>query len=271
VRLHLLHGPPGSLPAEVNAIIWRTCLREIGFLDVEDDPDVPAHVDRLEDEAAYALLLEVICGLRSPLVGETQVMGQFKEFVKSLGDDAEPVRRVAQDLLRDARQIRADCLQGLGARAYGSLVRTHVRSCEVVAVIGTGALATEITPAVTEAVAEVHQWSRATLAGAEPAPESDRPAMLIVAAPVASDRVAYVASRYATLRGVLDLRGEPTGPLPGLGVPVVGLHDLFQSAQQAADRAAIRVDAARREIHRRSAALARRDELHPFGWDDLCA
>ena len=271
MRLHLLHGPPGSLPADLNAIVWRTCLRDIGFLDLDDDADVPAHVDRLENEAAYTLLLEVICGLRSPLVGETQVMGQFKQFVNSLGDDAEPVRRVAQDLLRDARQIRTDCLQGLGARAYGSLVRKHVRSCEVVAVIGSGALAAEITPAVTEAVADVHQWRRATLAGAEPLPGSARPAMLIVAAPVASDRIAFAASRYADLRGVIDLRGEPADPLPALGVPVIGLPDLFQSAQQAADRAAIRVDAARREIHRRSAAVARRDELHPFGWDDLCA
>ena len=271
MRLHLLHGPPGSLPEGLTPIVWRTCLREIGFLDLDDDREVPAHLDRLEDEAAYAMLLEVICGLRSPLVGETQVMGQFKQFVSSLGDAADSVRRVAQDLLRDARQIRTDCLQGLGARAYGSVVRKHVRSCEVVAVIGTGALAAEITPALNEAVAEVHQWSRATLAGAEPQPQSARPSMLIVAAPVDSGRVAFVASRYSDLRGVIDLRGEPADSLPALGVPVLGLQDLFHSAQAAADRALVRVEAARREIRRRSAALVRRDKLHPFGWDDLWA
>jgi glutamyl-tRNA reductase len=271
VRLHLLHGPPGSLAPDETLIVWRTCLREIGFPDAGDDIAVPAGVDRLEDEAAYALLLEVVCGLRSPLAGETQVMGQFKAFVNGLGHDAEPVRRVARQVLRDAREVRTDCLQGLGARAYGSLVRQHVKSCEIAAVIGTGALAAEITPALTEAVSEVHQWNRAALTGAGPQPQSRRPVMLIVAAPVEGDRVAHVAARYSDLRGVIDLRGEPADALPSLGVPVISLRDLFYSAQQAADRAAVRVEAARREIRRRSAALVRRDELHPFGWDDLCA
>ena len=35
---------------------------------------------RFHDEAAYAHLLEVICGLGSPIVGETEVMSQFKAF-----------------------------------------------------------------------------------------------------------------------------------------------------------------------------------------------
>ena len=163
MRLQILHGPSGSLSPLPDAVIWRTCLRDIGFVDGDDESDLPAGVDRLDDAPAYALLLEVVCGLRSPLAGETQVMGQFKAFVKALGSDGDRVRRLAQRVLTDAREIRTDHLQGLGARAYGSQVKRHVRGCRVVALIGAGALATEIAPALADA-ADVHAWNRAVLA-----------------------------------------------------------------------------------------------------------
>ena len=232
--------------------------------------DLPPHVDRLEDAAAYALLLEVVCGLRSPLAGETQVMGQFKAFVKEVGPGDDQVRRLAQRVLTDAREIRTEHLQGLGARAYGSQVTRHIRGCRVVALIGAGALATEIRPALAD-VAEVHQWNRATLAALSCGPGSDEPACLVVAAPVEGSVVASVAARYPRLTGIVDLRGEPDAKLPPLGVEVVRLPDLFRAAQQATERAAVRIAAARHDILQRSQAHAHRDELHPFGWDDLCA
>ena len=69
---------------------------------------------------AYRLLLEILCGLRSPMVGETQVMGQFKAFLASLDREHAWVNRVGQRLLTDARDVRTRHLQGLGSRSYGS-------------------------------------------------------------------------------------------------------------------------------------------------------
>ena len=92
-----------------------------------------------------------------------------------------------------------------------------------------------------------------------------------MAAPVDDAAVEAVAARYPHLTVVVDLRGEPQRGAPTLGVDVVRLPDLFQSAQQATERAAARIAAARRDILQRSQAHAHRDELHPFGWDDLCA
>jgi glutamyl-tRNA reductase len=270
VRLEILHGTPGSLPASSDLAVWRTCVREIGFLEAGHDVDVPAGVDHLEDAAAYALLLEVVCGLQSPLAGETQVMGQFKQFVSALGPEGERVRRVAQRELTDATENRTVHLQGLGARAYGSLVRQQVRGAAVVALIGTGALAREIEPAVAD-VAQVHTWDRAAQANAAARPRIGEPAMLIVAAPVDASVVARVAAVYGRLFGLIDLRGEPNDGLPALDVPIVRLPDLFRASHQASERAAVRIAAARRDIRARSHALAHRDELHPFGWDDLCA
>lgn len=270
MRLQLLHGAPGSLPASPDLAVWRTCVREIGFLDAFDDVEVPADVDRVEDADAYALLLEVVCGLQSPLPGETQVMGQFKQFVSALGPEGDRVRRVAQRVLTDAREIRTVHLQGLGARAYGSLVRQYVRGSAVAAIVGTGALAQEIAPAVAD-VAEVQTWDRAAQAAAGSQPRTTASSVLIVAAPVGADVIARVAAVYTDLRALIDLRGGPEADLPRLLVPVVTLSDLFRASRQASDRAAVRIAAARRDIQARSQALAHRDELHPFGWDDLCA
>ena len=270
MRLQILHGPAGSVPALPDGAVWRTCLRDIGFVDADDDVDVPVGVDRLADASAYALLLEVVCGLRSPLAGETQVMGQFKTFVKELGPDTDLVRRLAQSVLADARQIRTEHLQGLGARAYGSQVRRHLRGARVVALIGAGALAAEIAPALAEA-AVLQQWTRAAIAALPAGPRSDHPACLVVAAPVEGGVIAAVAARYTRLAVIVDLRGETDGDVALPGVDVVSLPDLFTSAQQATDRASARLAAARSDILQRSRAYAHRDELHPFGWDDLCA
>ena len=78
------------MPAVLNSLEWQTCLRRILFLNSSDNRAVieaaevgkatPPTVEVFRGEEAYRFLLEVICGLNSPIVGETAVMGQFKEF-----------------------------------------------------------------------------------------------------------------------------------------------------------------------------------------------
>src|SRR4029079_18930940 len=107
---------------------WRTCLREVRFADAIDDCRRHPGPELMDGEA-YRHLLEILCGLQSPMLGETQVMGQFKSFLASLDGEYAWLNRVGQRLLADAREIRTRHLQGLGSRSYGSAVRRHLAGC----------------------------------------------------------------------------------------------------------------------------------------------
>jgi len=279
MSLAIVHQTPNANPAPAGAAVWRTCLREVVFVDGQT-----GRPDMVEEDAAYGLLLEIICGLRSPLVGETQVQGQFKTFLAGL-DKSQfgEVKRLGQRLLADAGDVRERHLRALGARSYGSVVRRRVEPTPRVAVIGTGALAEEILPFVATGHI-VDQWGRRpaarpydaavsyrTIADADAAPIANEPTTLVVAAPVGEADLAKIASRYANLQRVIDLRGDAdVTPIP-VRAEIVPLASIFADGDSASDRASVRVDAALDEIKRRSRAFALREELHPFGWEDLCA
>jgi glutamyl-tRNA reductase len=216
------------------------------------------------------------------MLGETQVMGQFKSFLSSLGREQAWLTRLGQRLLADAREVRTQHLQGLGSRSYGSAVRRYLNEVSHVAVIGTGKLAQEIMPFVADDGRTVDQWGRtaADLPSATFRPldaldddgaSATIPTALIVAAPVASSVVDRVATRYDALRSVIDLRGELGLAALHVAAPVVTLQHLFDQMAAANGSASPRVEAARRDIASRSRRYELRDELRPFGWDDLCA
>src|SRR5688572_1426994 len=59
------HG--GSIPLGIP--VWRTCLREVLFSQTVDRfEDAVGHT--LLDGRAYRLLLEILCGLQSPMLGD---------------------------------------------------------------------------------------------------------------------------------------------------------------------------------------------------------
>jgi hypothetical protein len=257
---------PMDHPAGGAVAIFRTCARTLTFLDEEGDAAGDAVV---EDGAAYARLVEIVCGLNSAMVGETQVQGQFKSFLESLTSPAQQwIRRLGQQVLADARVIRETHLRGLGSRTYGSAVRRHAHDCARVAIIGAGALAQEIGQYVAETHA-VDVWTRARLLGPRGSAASGT-TVLVVAAPVDSATTAGVAAAYSTLVRIVDLRAaDEATPLPA-GVAVLTLSELFAEAR-AAEGAARKVQAARHAAAGCGHRYDRREELHPFGWEDLCA
>jgi glutamyl-tRNA reductase len=230
---------------------------------------------------AYRLLLEILCGLQSPMLGETQVMGQFKSFLSSLGGEQAWLRRLGQRLLADAREVRTQHLQGLGSRSYGSAVRRYLHEVSHVAVIGTGKLAQEVLPFLADDGRSVDQWGRTAadlpsvtfrqLDAQDDGVPSAVPTALIVAAPVSSGVVDRVAARYGALRSVIDLRGELGLAALQVAAPIITLQDLFARMAAASGSASHRIEAARVDIASRSRRYELRDELRPFGWDDLCA
>lgn len=261
-------GPRPALAAPT----WRTCLREISFVDHErSEVTDGTGAAFLAGGTAYAFLLETICGLRSPMLGETQVLGQFRAFLAALDPaDAAWLGGIGDQLVTDARQIRERHLRGLGSRSYGSAVRRHLDGAEAVALIGAGALAQELLPYVSEG-RRVDHWARDTVSSAAEQPLSSSRTVLIVAAPVGAAAIAAVAARYPALVRIIDLRdARERDALPD-GMPVLTLEDLFAAVTAASATVEDRVVAARCEIQRLAAAFERRHQLRPFGWDDLCA
>lgn len=281
LRLSVVQQPPNAPAFGADAVVWRTCVRQVAFVD--DHDAIPHGLPAWHDEAAYAHLLEVVCGLHSPIVGETEVLHQFKVFADSLATELSPLRDLCTRLLADARTVRARHLIGLGSRSYGSAVRRSVRESGRVAVIGTGVLAHEIVPFLARPDRVLDLWGRRaecsiaatgltyrSLESPHPAVISE-PSALVVAAPMRAADLARFAARYASLEVAIDLRAEgEQDPLPPIA-PLVSLADVFSDLQQAAQAIDTRVVAAKDEIRRYARAYTTRVKLNPSGWHDLCS
>jgi glutamyl-tRNA reductase len=227
------------------------------------------------------LLLEIVSGMRSPLVGETQVQAQFKSFLASLDPSTDrDVLRIGQRLLADVKSIRHQHFQGLGTRAYGSLVAARVLPGRRIALVGTGALATEIRDHLPQSHA-VDRWGRTPQAGwdryhllsaAPTVPvQADEPSTIIVAAPAASTDLEAVLACYPRTVEIIDLRAADQRTPFADGRRVITLDDIFKQVEPMALDTARRLADARREAISRGRAIRQREELRPFGWDDLCA
>lgn len=281
MEFSVVQSAPGQGRAVAGGVVWRTCLREIAF--VERGTIVPPSAALFQGEAAYAHLLDVICGLASPIIGETEVMSQFKAFVAALPPEHAAIRDVSERLLADAKVIRARHLLGLGSRSYGSAVRRRVRDCSRIAIVGTGMLAGEIMPFLRDDDRQLDLWGRrdslqwdltgityrrldandaATLAGR---------VAIVVAAPIPSHDIGRLRARYADVVRLIDLRAEgrhdPPPPFPS----VVTLDDIFMELNAAAQISDQCAASAREEIRRCAHAFVTRAKLNPSGWHDLCA
>src|SRR5947208_6271858 len=160
VIVNLRREARDKMPAVLNGLEWQTCLRRILFLNSHDHREliqtleagnvIPPIVEIVRGQDAYRFLLEVICGLNSPIVGETAVMGQFKEFLLNAKFPKTSwgnfLGQLATNLMIDAKRVRSRHLQGIGSQSYGSLVRHQVKGMPAVAVLGSGKLAREILP-----------------------------------------------------------------------------------------------------------------------------
>lgn len=280
-RLSVVQQPPNAPAFGADAIVWRTCVRQVAFVD--ERGAIPEGVPAWHDEAAYAHLLEVVCGLHSPIVGETEVLHQFKIFADALPAENSLLRELCARLLADARTIRAGHLIGLGSRSYGSAVRRYVRHSGRVAVVGTGVLAQEIVPFLIRPDCVIDLWGRRaqcpivgsglsyrSIESPNPAVIA-QPSAIVIAAPIGAAQVARFAARYTHPEVVIDLRAEGAHDPLLTSAPVITLADVFSGLQDAAHATDERVIAAKEEIRQCARAFTTRAKLNPSGWHDLCA
>lgn len=296
--LVILHHPAKTgvkWPAAINGLEWQTCLRRIVLLHKSETsaliPSFPEGSELFEGQAAYNFLLEVICGLRSPLVAETAVMGQFKEFCASARFPSNEwghfLRRMTADLLVDAKRVRYRHLEGLGSQSYGGMVRQHLKGVPSVIVLGAGQLAEEILPWIVgktdvtvcartleraKGLLEQYSEIRLTQFTLEAEQNETRLTAIVIAAPLKASAVEeWMALQSTPFVKVLDLRGEAeTDPLT-CPLPVIRLSEMFAAVKNDRPKLAARVAAARDEITKAAQRLIEQAQFRPFGWEDLCA
>ena len=253
------------LPEGLTSLQWQTCLRRVVFLNRSEPLTFADGAEIYYGREAYQFLLKVICGLRSPLVGENAVMGQFRQFRNSAEfpntEWGSFLREMTTDLLVDARQIRYRHLQSLGSQSYGSLIRKHLKGQSSVAVLGTGNLAREILPWLTEARVFYRNRQRASeLKGEYPRIQLEQlgiadagweseTASLVIAAPLDSTQInEWVGQQKVSFSLILDLRGTAAADPIHSNLPVINLSELMASLQSEGEKIADRVKSACEEI-----------------------
>jgi glutamyl-tRNA reductase len=271
------------MPAALGNIQWQTCLRRIVFLH-RNEPESRSSLGTNELESykgreAYQFLLEVICGLHSPLVGENAVMSQFRKFRTSRVFPGTKwgkfLRDLTTELLVDARQVRHHHLQNLGSQSYGSLIRKHLKGQSSVAVLGAGSLAREIVPWLMDARIFYRNWQHARdLQDEHPHIQMEQfqvadagwkseTASLVVAAPLNAEQInEWLGVQKVSFLLILDLRGNAANDPIHSAQPVINLSELLSSLQQERERIADRVNSARDEIR----AIVFRKQVQVVRW-----
>lgn len=111
----------------------------------------PLSLDWAQGKEAYRFLLETIVGLKSQILAENEITGQFKEAYRSyLGQEQRSTKlmQVLEKLFKDAKQIRSQYLNEVGQQSYAGIAKkilsSTLREPGLVTVLGSGQLARDI-------------------------------------------------------------------------------------------------------------------------------
>ncbi len=267
------------------ALVWKTCLREIYFFDVHEN----LHVNLSSQDEVYfgldaeSFLAEVLCGLKSPLVGETEVFGQFKIWWKTLPQDSQFKQKFQsriENLFSLVKTVREKALCGHGSQSYGSLLRKNLVPGEAVDILGAGHLAQEILPWIKNKSSH-RIWCRNPEKSQEQfATDSVIPidshlllsTVVVIAAPVSHQ----VLNRWLKEKGfssyhkIFDFRSDSADFLPFIK-PTLHLKlrdfsskfDIHQNEIEKKSKAAVQLIRQWQQVQESKA------QVRPYGWDDL--
>lgn len=289
VILHRTTRQPFDLHTD-DVVLWKTCLRQLLFAYRPHDLEkmIQPGDEIYRDHRAYQFCLEVICGLHSPLVGETEVLGQFRACFKQQLREitwAGLLQKWVQVWLTDAKRLRDEFLLNLGSQSYGSVARRYLKSFSHISIVGSGQLTRDILPWILKDKIQVEIISRNSevlheLKQSYPEvqgsllshwhrrkPEAAAKA-LVIAAPLRAQELQALVAGFDL---ILDLRGEASNDPLQASLPVVALNEVFAQVSATQTQAQIQGERARCRIAEMVEARQQRVENRPFGWDDLCA
>ena len=296
LNLNLFHlrsmgvSPDLSLPFGYWHLL--TCLRSLVISEKSFCPKTLKAYRSYHGKEAYGFLLEVICGLHSPMLGETEILGQFKDFVSKNEDQfSADLRHSMNHLLRLAKKIRSRYLQNLGCSSYGSLLRKHLKAdsqCSAgldpkssgLHILGAGSLSRDLLPWFVKLDMGIHVYTRdpkasRVLAKSDPnlffhpldALSSGARGTLVIAAPLKSDWLQRVVG-VGNFQRIYDLRGESERDPLNLS-NVIPLKELFSSIQEGQKRASLIKKKVLQVIQRHTSEMVPMEKQRPFGWEDL--
>ena len=307
--LFLIHRPGSrsdgvleSIPTVGEAFFWKTCLRQIAVFQVPNSNGMTEVIEAgrldingstiMNGNEAYRFLLEVICGLHSPLVGETEVYGQFKLAVSSFKVPSTPwgsqLQRFFKLLFEDAKRIRLHHLEELGSQSYGSVLRRELKNARTIHVLGAGHLVQEILPWVAKDGNEIYIHCRQpekALAelGVHPGVsyhaiqagclnELSHADALVVAAPVSAEWLDQwiPESAGSSLGVVVDFRADSAEDRIS-GFRVLDLSQVFGHIAENQSRIEARKTLALSAVEDAVKVRRLHVEYRPFGWEDVCA
>ncbi|MFN7905633.1 MAG: hypothetical protein ACK5P5_10665 [Pseudobdellovibrionaceae bacterium] len=311
-HLGLIHLEPHSEiePALAMFPVWKTCLRQIVFVPADFDQQQSTNSSQIynlhKDQDAMQFLIEVLCGLHSPLVGENEVFGQFKQFLEDHSSHSlfTLQQKWIQFTLQEVKKTRAQYAHLLGSKSYGSLLRKLTHESSEVSIFGTGQFAEEILTwlshkkklqmigrntdrlkffegkyshlSVQMLLQPAHQYQQ------KEAPISIAKHFIIAASVSNGDLVDFLKrSHLAELKAIFDLRGlasereemDFTEQLRknGFQQEVVFLRDLFRNMESQRQQNIKLIDSIKKELEDNIRSFLMRLEHRPLGWDDLCA
>lgn len=278
------------------AAIFGTCIRKILLCDENEihqySDALKAEDQILRGEKAISFLLEILCGLHSPIVGETQVFGQFRQFVDERKKMEDALFGDHQKWLNftmaEVKKIRTEHIVGLGSQSYGSLIRRNTKDLDSVSVAGSGQLAMEILPWLAhkktvqmicrdpnKLQAFSHKYDNLDLTTYNNAFIHGE--ALVIAAPISDERIVELLNKQDTRpKFIYDLRGEDNhlAEIVASQFPhadYMGLHKFFAEIEENKKDTTLKIEAVKRVLLERAIAFKNRTELRPLGWDDICA
>lgn len=265
--------------------IWTTCLRQIIFCDGFSDHKLDL---QKQDEIylgldAESFLAEILCGLKSPLIGETEVFGQFKNWWKSLPEDNTFKRKFRcriETLFALVKMVREKALCGHGSQSYGSLLRKYIQADQAVDILGGGHLVQEILPWIAKK-ASYRLWCR------DPEKVKNRfgtdqvlnfqtlkplSPVVVVAAPLPHEELQqWLLQRdFSVQHKIFDLRADSDSfhfvEPPQVHLRLKDFSSEFDIHQEEIKKKA---QAARKLIQQWRQGQEEKVQIRPYGWDDL--
>lgn len=133
--------------------VLRTCQRTliVGFNQVPESL-LPENILMVTESKAgldaYEYLLKTICGLKSKILGENEIVHQFKEGYQAFLNSENPnrlIQSLLEKLFKDAKDIRTKHLKNIGLQTYAGISRQialeNIDPEKPLLVLGSGQLA----------------------------------------------------------------------------------------------------------------------------------
>ena len=282
---HLNKDHASSQPEVQNIAIWETCLRKIIFTENIDPnyAEKKSNLDLYEDEKALIFIIEVLCGLQSRVIGETEIFGQFKNFLES--NPAQNIiffknKSFVQFLFKQVKDIREKYITQLGVNSYGSMIRKICQADNSISLVGYGQLAQKIIPWLSQQQVKVHVRDKSKFQNTERVKfhnlgESGFDPTVVVAAPLGTKQL-FSYFDHSQKYKIVDCRSIEKNDQPAKDFmksnvhQIIDLNDLFASIEAKQVRVKQILPLIQQEIKERVQSYLLKVQHRPQGWEDLC-